>query len=74
MKNNILVILVLSLSWVCCSSILAQGEEEPLWEESEDNIYNTNSGNVGIGTETPSSKLTIFGSQWNGGLELYNTT
>src|SRR5687768_11779421 len=31
------------------------------WSSSGSNIYNTNSGNVGIGTNSPTGKLTVFG-------------
>ncbi|MDH3714407.1 MAG: hypothetical protein OET44_11235 [Gammaproteobacteria bacterium] len=31
-----------------------------LWEQSEDHIYNRNDGNVGVGTSTPDSKLTVI--------------
>lgn len=30
------------------------------WNTSGSNIYNTNSGNVGIGTQSPISKLNVF--------------
>ena len=44
-----------------------------LWDQDSDNIYNLNSGYVGIGTNTPTSKLTILGTGWPGGLEIHNT-
>ena len=31
------------------------------WEGSGNDIYNTNTGNVGVGISSPSSKLTVFG-------------
>ncbi|MCP4709689.1 MAG: hypothetical protein GY869_13775, partial [Planctomycetes bacterium] len=34
------------------------------WDASGNNIYNTNTGNVGIGTPNPLSKLS-FGTTWN---------
>lgn len=37
------------------SGIMAQ------WATSGSNIYNTNTGNVGIGTTTPAAKLEVFG-------------
>jgi hypothetical protein len=45
------------------------------WDANGNNIYNTNPGNVAIGstTLTPNSRLTVFGSGWNGGLEINNT-
>jgi len=30
------------------------------WNTSGDNIYNTNTGNVGIGITTPTEKLHVF--------------
>jgi hypothetical protein len=35
--------------------------DDALWSKSGNNIYNDNSGNVGIGTSAPSEKLTVEG-------------
>ena len=37
----------------------------PTWTLSGSNIYNSNSGNVGIGTSTPAHKLTVSGAYYS---------
>jgi hypothetical protein len=54
MKNNILLFLACSI-WQ-----LAQSQTQ--WSTSGNNIYNTNSGNVGIGTSSPLYNLHIAGT------------
>ena len=43
------------------------------WTTSGANIYNSNTGNVGIGTTTPLTKLQISTSATNDGLRIYQT-
>jgi hypothetical protein len=54
---------------------LANGTNCPagsgLWALSGSNIYNTNSGNVGIGTTAPNYKLTVSGGDIYGSNNLY---
>jgi len=38
------------------------------WSDSGNDIYNTNSGNVGIGTSSPGAKLDVAGHIWQTGL------
>ena len=40
------------------------GETIPkqLWADASDNIYNTNTNNVGIGTNTPTTELQVIGT------------
>lgn len=40
------------------------------WTESGTNIYNSNSGNVGIGTTAPSKRLHIYNSGGNDGIRI----
>ena len=37
------------------------GNRKKLWDDNGGDIYNTNSGNVGIGTQTPVSQLEVVG-------------
>jgi hypothetical protein len=51
--------------------------DDALWSSNSNDIYNDNTGNVGIGTSTPTVKLTVvgsglFGSTTNGVLRLTN--
>jgi len=51
--------------------------DDALWSISGNDIYNDNTGNVGIGTSTPSAKLTVvgsglFGSTTNGVIRITN--
>lgn len=43
------------------------------WNTSGTSIYNTNTGNVGIGTTTPVTKLQISTASTNDGLRIYQT-
>jgi hypothetical protein len=52
------------------SSIKVQAQ----WTTLGTNIYNTNTGYVGIGDTTPTSRLTIYSPGWAYSLELYNGT
>ncbi len=54
--------LVLLMTLVALSSLTAVGQ----WTTNGTNINNTNSGNVGVGTASPSSRLTIVGPVQNG--------
>lgn len=56
--TRILTALLLSFCfWFPSSIALAQ------WATSSNNIYNTNSGNVGVGTNSPGAKLEVLGDQ-----------
>ena len=46
------------IDWVDANTVPGTG----LWLASGNNIYNSNSGNVGIGTTAPTSKLTVIGA------------
>ena len=37
------------------------GSRKKLWDDNGDDVYNANSGNVGIGTQTPVSQLEVVG-------------
>ena len=50
---------------IACALALP-GTAKAQWTTSGNNINNTNSGNVGIGTPSPSSRLTIVGPGQNG--------
>jgi hypothetical protein len=41
---------------------IAGGGGDSNWNTSDNNIYNSNSGNVGVGTDTPAYKLDVNGS------------
>ena len=55
MKTNILLTVLLLVTTLC-----ANGQ----WTTSGTDIYNTNSGNVGIGNTSPDSKLVITRNNW----------
>jgi len=44
------------------SYVLAKAQTQVQWNQTGNNIYNPNSGNVGIGTQTPNAKLEVDGS------------
>ena len=46
------------IDWVDANTVPGAG----LWLENGNDIYNSNSGNVGIGTTSPSKKLEVAGS------------
>ena len=59
------------IDWVDANTVPGAG----LWLENSNDIYNSNSGNVGIGVTSPSTKLEVLASQSNssiraGGLEM----
>lgn len=46
-----------------------------VWKQNGNNAYNSNSGNIGIGTATPSSKLHLMGNmQMDGNINMPNST
>jgi hypothetical protein len=60
---------LLFLTFIIFSTIIARAQSQ--WTSSGTNIYNNNSGNVGIGTTNPSAILSVKGSalptpQWSG--------
>ncbi len=59
------------LLWVCV--VLGMSFAHAQWAEYGNNIYNTNSGNVGIGTSTPSQALHIYGDDYHSILKLQGT-
>ncbi|MDP2655272.1 MAG: hypothetical protein Q8P17_01790 [bacterium] len=61
----------LCISGSCISSWTAAGGGQ--WTTSGNNIYNANSGNVGIGSAVPVYKLDIVGSAWNNIQRIYST-
>jgi len=50
--------------------VFTGGNAHAQWATSGSNIYNTNTGNVGIGTTTPTAKLSITGWTTGYGLQL----
>lgn len=60
--------LATSFGWLLFISVLflATGTAHGQWTTSGSNISNTNSGNVGVGTSSPSSRLTVVGPVQNG--------
>lgn len=65
-KRTEIMCMTLTMLFVLVSSALAEAE----WATNGDNIYNTNSGNVGIGTSDPSRQVEIQGSSKEGYLAL----
>lgn len=43
-------------------ALYAQNSGNDIWYKNGENIYNSNNGNIGIGTNTPNSKLEIKGN------------
>lgn len=74
MKNHQLKFSLAALFALAVSSSFAQ------WAPDNTNIYNTNSGNVGIGTSYPLGKLHVNGDIYSsgtvhaGGLDIFNLT
>src|SRR5678815_5076132 len=58
--SRTLIALIIIAFAGCSQETLAQ------WTTSGTNISNTNSGNVGVGTASPSSRLTVVGPVQNG--------
>lgn len=56
LKHQVYVIIVAIMI------IPGSGVAAAQWSSSGSDIYNTNSGNVGIGTSSPAAKLTVHGS------------
>jgi len=52
----------LCIAGVCQTTWPAGGGTGTGWATSSTNIYNTNTGNVGIGTTTPAGKLNVYGN------------
>lgn len=57
------MVVVLAVTICFC---LPQRAEAQQWTTNGNNINNTNTGNVGIGTTTPLTKLDIWGGTWYG--------
>ena len=58
------------IDWVDANTVPGTG----LWLASGNNIYNSNSGNVGIGTTSPGQKLDVSGSIASNSIYLYDST
>ena len=60
------------LAWargIFCIAIMLLGlvaQTQAQWSSSGNNIYNTNTGNVGIGTQSPATQLHVM-RNWNSG-------
>ena len=54
--------------------IVSGDSDDVFWSANGNSIYNDNSGNVGIGTSSPGSKLDIVGSSLASQFKLSNTT
>jgi hypothetical protein len=48
---------------ITLTTLLPEGSGTCLWEEKNENIHNVNTGNVGIGTDTPLGLLHVQGSE-----------
>ena len=59
--NEILQVNSAGTAWGCVNSSSIGGSSSSLWTSSGSNIY-YNTGNVGIGTSSPSQKLTVNGN------------
>jgi hypothetical protein len=62
MQIRILQVLAAVLVWISCGGGYAGATEPQFWRSDGPNIFSTNSGAVGIGTQSPSNKLEVAGN------------
>ncbi len=81
MFYNAILLFCASILFQCCDvgrgcgSCIAQGDFSPIttfWLSAGNNIYSSNSGNVGIGTTNPLAPLHIYKSDGSAGLLIDN--